>query len=520
MFSMTKLRDNSKVMMGILLFFFVASMTVGGLVGGANILTTIQGIFGKVNTTLYVGKVGDEEVPISYYINERQQQINRFRQQGRSIDSRAIQNAGDFAWNNIVDRFIKDKKIEEFNLSVSNDEIFDFLLLTPPVSFQNNLKTLGLYTDGENNFLIEDYQNDIRFGTLPDTTNQILLIWENYLREFLADRKLQNLFNNSASISNNEVLNEYKKNNLSCNIDYLSINYNNINDSLINISDDELLKIYEEDKDQKYMIDEKVTLEYILWENISDSDLDSLEIIEEQDSLLQTAIDFASEAEITSFTEALKLYELNVTDTIQVTENFKNNSGIPFQMGAVRAAVRFAFDNSNGSSSNYMVTDNGIAVFHILEKTSNSYDDFNNVKSNIKRSIIGDKKKEYAKDILKNFSDDWKAAAKNNIFVDLNENETGTWGQNFPTIGRSNDLLGSLLGSSTKGKIDNILESSSHVFLANIYTIDNMEEDLFNSMKDSIETSLLTNKRNQVYNNWLRAEKKNLDIIDLRHKIF
>ena len=48
MFSMTKLRDNSKVMMGILLFFFVASMTVGGLVGGANIITTIQGAFGKV----------------------------------------------------------------------------------------------------------------------------------------------------------------------------------------------------------------------------------------------------------------------------------------------------------------------------------------------------------------------------------------------------------------------------------------------------------------------------------------
>jgi hypothetical protein len=316
------------------------------------------------------------------------------------------------------------------------------------------------------------------------------------------------------------VLNEYKKNNLSCNIDYLSINYNNINDSLINISDDNLLQIYEIDKDEKYKIDEKVTLEYILWENINDSDLDSLEIIEEQDSLLQTAIDFASEAEITSFKEALKLYKLSATDTIQVTESFKNNSGIPFQMGAVRSAVRFAFDNSNGSSSNHMVTDNGIAVFHVLERTSNSYDEFDNVKSNIKRSIIGDKKKEYAKDILKNFSDDWKDAAENNKFVKLNEGEGGTLGQNFPTIGRSNDLLGALLGTSTKGKIDNILESSSYVFLANINTIDNMENDLFNNVKDSIETSLLTNKRNQVYNNWLRAEKKNLDIIDLRHKIF
>ena len=59
MLSMSKLRDNSKWVLWTLLFFFVASMTVGGLVGGANILGTIQSFFGKVDKTLYVGKIGD-----------------------------------------------------------------------------------------------------------------------------------------------------------------------------------------------------------------------------------------------------------------------------------------------------------------------------------------------------------------------------------------------------------------------------------------------------------------------------
>ena len=67
MLSMSKLRDNSKVFMGVLLFFFVLSMTVGGLVGGANIITTIQGFFGKINTNLYVGKIGDSEISIQKY---------------------------------------------------------------------------------------------------------------------------------------------------------------------------------------------------------------------------------------------------------------------------------------------------------------------------------------------------------------------------------------------------------------------------------------------------------------------
>ena len=147
MFSMSNLRDNSKGMMWTLLFFFIASMTVGGLVGGANILSTIQGFFGKIDTRLYVGKVGDEPIPISYYLNERQIQLNRFRQQGRTIDSRTLQNAGDFAWNNIVDRSIKDKKIRELNLQVQDDEIYNFLLLSPPPAFQDNLKSLGLFND-------------------------------------------------------------------------------------------------------------------------------------------------------------------------------------------------------------------------------------------------------------------------------------------------------------------------------------------------------------------------------------
>ena len=140
MLSMSKLRDNSKGMMWVLLFFFVASMTVGGLVGGANILSTIQGFFGKIDTSLYVGKVGNEPISTSYYLNERQIQLNRFRQQGRSLDSRAQQTAGDFAWNTIVDRTIKDKKIKELNLEVQDDEVYNFLLLSPPTAFQDNLK--------------------------------------------------------------------------------------------------------------------------------------------------------------------------------------------------------------------------------------------------------------------------------------------------------------------------------------------------------------------------------------------
>ena len=127
MLSMSKLRDNSKVFMGVLLFFFVLSMTVGGLVGGANIITTIQGLFGKINTNLYVGKIGDSEISIQKYQLELRNELNRLARQGRT-DSRSQMSAMNTAWNNIVDETITSKKIKELNLSVSDEEVIDFLI--------------------------------------------------------------------------------------------------------------------------------------------------------------------------------------------------------------------------------------------------------------------------------------------------------------------------------------------------------------------------------------------------------
>ena len=45
MVNMTKIREKSHVFMWILLVFFLLSMTVGGLVGGANIVDNIKGLF-------------------------------------------------------------------------------------------------------------------------------------------------------------------------------------------------------------------------------------------------------------------------------------------------------------------------------------------------------------------------------------------------------------------------------------------------------------------------------------------
>ena len=108
--------------------------------------------------------------------------------------------------------------------------------MSPPPAFQDNLKTLGLFSDEEGNFDLDSYQNSIRNGLLPDTTQNLLLVWENYLKTYLADRKLQNIYNNTISVSDLEVKRDFMHSNINCSIDILNIKSNSIPDlSLIHI---------------------------------------------------------------------------------------------------------------------------------------------------------------------------------------------------------------------------------------------------------------------------------------------
>ena len=74
-------------------------MTVGGLVGGANIMNLI---FGGRNIQLNAGQINGKDITHSRYTQQREFQLNQLRSQGQEIDNRARQNAGDFALNAII----------------------------------------------------------------------------------------------------------------------------------------------------------------------------------------------------------------------------------------------------------------------------------------------------------------------------------------------------------------------------------------------------------------------------------
>ena len=393
MFSMTKLRERSHILLWVLLFFFVLGMTVSGLVGGANIMGLI---FGGRDIQLNVGSVGDNNITHRRYLREREIQLNRMRQQGQEIDNRAYQNAGDLAWNAIIERELKDEKIKSLGLEVSLDEIYDFLLNTPPPAFKTNLMDAGFFADVDGKFDEESYRKTVQNGAMPVDLDPLLINWENYLRIWLADRKLQTLYTQLASVSDEDILRKYMKDSLSCTLDYIYLPISSVADSLIEISDAEIKEKYNETKDDTYRTKDIRKTEYILFKpqpatNIKIGNIylykDTLDSVSKQDKALQEAILFADEADYSSFEEALAMYGISEVDTLDIHETFEANSGIPFQMGVLRSAVRFAFDNSIGSISDPITAQNGIAVFHSISEKRSDYKPLDAVSESIRRTL-------------------------------------------------------------------------------------------------------------------------------------
>ena len=317
-------------------------------------------------------------------------------------------------------------------------------------------------------------------------------------------------------------MNDYKLSNINCSLDLLNIKVNDINDSLIIIGENEIIEKYNEDKDEKYKNPESITVQYILWENIDSTDLDSTQVIDMQDSLLQLSIDFSSDAQITSFQEAMVDYNIEKIDTVKITEDFKNNSGLPFQIGSVRQAVRFSFDNNIGDTSDSFQTDNGLAVFNIIGKNKSYYTEFEEVKGSIERSLKREKKQYYSFELLNNTefnSGELEKLADNNNLLNYTKEAKSTIGGSFQTIGRNNSLI-NFLHSATANEFSDIIKSSSNVFVAKLLSKDEFNEENYQLILDSLRTESTKRARNKVYNQWLNNEKDNMEIIDLRSKIF
>ena len=492
---MTKLRDNSKVILILLLFFFIVSMVVGGLVGGANIMD----IFIKSkNTDLYVGYINDSQISRQFFTNRISQQADQ------NNDSRRYNQLLTRTWDQLVSDHVDNQSLEDLEIHTSSDEVIEYLMTSPPPSFQQGMVGLGFFADSSGAFDNDAYINAIINENMPLEIEAYHRNWENYLKTWLSKRKLRNFHNSTNYVTNNDIKQKYIKDSLNCNIDYVYINYSSIPDSLVDTDDKSILNKYNEDKDSKYKRDDYRTVEYVYWEN-EIKDKDSLDYFTKQQELSDSAKDFLADVDINSFEEALKSHSLT-SDTINVTESFAQNSGIPYKIGFNRRLVRFAFDNSVSTVSDDIETDNGIVVMHILDEAKDQYKDLSEVENQVKSSILKELKKEYAENLLSNLDESWDISSNSDL-LKIEKNQSNKIKGPFPGINSSSEITGTILALDPE-QTSLIASDSRNSFIIRVNSKEDLDLDKLQSHLEAKKLETYKRSSQNPYNSWIRSEQK------------
>ena len=262
---MKNLRDKTHVVLWALLILFILSMTIGGLVGGANILDIISG---KSKLKGAAGAVNGKELDGNHYFKLIQNEISRLRESGQETDDATADRISSQVWNSFVTETLLSEEIKRLGLYATDSEIYETLRKNPPNFL---LEHEAFQTDG--NFDYSKYLN-----VLDNPQDDEWLGVEQYLLATIPFDKIRSLIINLATVSEEEILNEYITTTVTFNLETLLFPSSLVANDTFPISRDEIQAYYAENK-ESYFVEETRTLDYVLFE-IKPSPSDTLSAYE------------------------------------------------------------------------------------------------------------------------------------------------------------------------------------------------------------------------------------------------
>lgn len=249
---MTSMRERMHVVLWALLAMFLLSMTIGGLVGGANILDQLVGRVNPQTTIAQINKVNISPDRFNSLVN---QQVENTRASGRSINDLILQRARSTAWDNLVQDVLVTQEVERLGISASNEEVVFHLKNNPPPFLQQNP---NFQTD--NKFDLNKYRQALNNPQGDEWAPIESFMKETYIPNF----KLQKIIDQSIIISETDIKNEFIKRNIKYTISAAHVTSEKASKQNMKPSEKEIENKYKEEK-EKYRHEELRSVQYVSW---------------------------------------------------------------------------------------------------------------------------------------------------------------------------------------------------------------------------------------------------------------
>ena len=247
---MTSIRNRSHVFLWALLFLFLLSMSVGGLVGGANI---IDQLLGRVNPAEAIGSVNGDKITPDQFNQAVTARLRAIQDSGTEISDQYLETIRQQVWNAFIEERLTKQAIKDLDIKVSDDEILYHLRNNPPFDIQQIFF--------RNNVFDKDYY-------MQALNTPGMIDWapiEAWMRDFYLPRyKLQQIIKMSAVVNDVEVKEEYIRRNIDYTISALHVPKNSIQDRVIKPGEKELKNEYKNRIDEFEEL-EKRHISFVSW---------------------------------------------------------------------------------------------------------------------------------------------------------------------------------------------------------------------------------------------------------------
>ncbi len=246
---MNRMRENTKVILLILVFAFMLTIIIDWGMGG----------FKSGQKPGVIAEVNGDEIMYEQYKQMYDSELQSFRE-NRGQDPRAFEltQIESQVYESLVQQQLMTDVIDAFNLSATDAEITEEIWNNPP----DIIRSQQAFVDSSGNFNVAQYQ-----AALNNPDPQVSQFWlgvEQYLRSAIPMQKLNMLLTSSIHITDDDARIEFMKNNTKAKIKYLFFNSNQMA-STEEPSESEIKAYYNAHKDDYNQVEKRV-LDYVLFE--------------------------------------------------------------------------------------------------------------------------------------------------------------------------------------------------------------------------------------------------------------
>ncbi|MEL1222442.1 MAG: SurA N-terminal domain-containing protein, partial [Candidatus Neomarinimicrobiota bacterium] len=223
-----------------------------------------------------------------------------------------------------------------------------------------------------------------------------------------------------------------------------------------------------------------------------------------ENELKDTASIFALEATEYGFFALADSLGLEIQDS----NGLRKESIFVDNFGVGRSAVNFAFNNVEGSTSDAIKNDNFFGVFFLDKVDKETVIPFEEVKEDLRNEFLSEFKKNHLKTLAESIKDNnqeqmsLSAIYKNNENLEYVAETNSALIGSFESIGKSNFIVGALADAKEGDILGPLPTLRGQAFLRVIEISEVVNSD-FEEKKESIKFSLLIDRQNAIWGNWL-----------------